>query len=149
MKRRTVLAAAAALTVTGALGIGTDIARASRPGGPATIVFDKTIAADSTWTGEARGSLDGGLRSTWLNPVELDGRGRTQVEMLWEIDTAGDDDWSAVMSGSLDEATGGVTMRGVVQDGPWTGCKVSERGQLVDPAAFRFVGMIEISTESC
>ena len=114
----------------------------------ATIVFDKTLLAGATWTGDARGSLDGDLHSTWLNPVAFDGLGMTQVEMLWEIDTDGED-WAAVLSGTLDEATGAVTMRGVVDDGPWEGCQVSEHGQLVDPGTFRFVGMIEISTQSC
>lgn len=146
--RRATIIAAAALSVGGAIGVGADLAQASRPGGPATIVFDKTLVAGATWTGDARGSLDGDLHSTWLNPVAFDGLGMTQVEMLWEIDTDGAD-WSAVLSGTLDEATGAVTMRGVVDDGPWEGCHVSEHGQLVDPGTFRFVGMIEISTQSC
>ena len=146
MKRARKLAAAA--LVAGTVLAGTPVATASHKEAPAAIIFDKTYAGGTEFTGFAAGSIEGGLTSTWLNPTTLGAHGALPVQFLWEIDGYFGH-WEAELRGTLDQATGAVTMRGVVDEGPHAGCRVEEQGQLVDPATFRFVGMITIDTTSC
>ena len=66
-----------------------------------------------------------------------------QLTCDWQI-SAGQHSFDAPLTGTLNWQTGDVVMNGQIASGWQAGHQVHETGHLVDPAAYEFVGTIQI-----
>ncbi len=110
---------------------------------PVRLTFTKAIAdpANFTWAGEVAGDVTGKLE-TQLTSKTGDGI-IWHVEFDWIV-TAGEQSFTARLSGILNNQTGKVVMNGEVVEGWLMGAQVHEEGQLVDAATLGFTGTIRI-----
>jgi hypothetical protein len=129
------------------------------PTGQDVIYFDKAYdAAESAtagrpvFTGIVYGDVVGTLKSTRLDYRSVGNSTIVLVTFRWEItDTElgdGDQSFTAVASGTLDNANGKVVMNGEVVSGYLLGTKFIEEGQLVDAATLRFQGSMKLVKNS-
>jgi hypothetical protein len=129
------------------------------PAGQDVIYFDKAYnpaesaaANTAVFTGIVDGDVVGNLKSTRLDYRTVDDGTIVLVTFKWEIrDTDlgdGDQSFTAVASGTLNNANGKVVMNGEVVDGYLLGAKFIEQGQLVDAATLRFRGSMKLVKNS-
>lgn len=108
------------------------------------ITFQKAASGEGRWTGTVDGDVQGALETVALsvdnsNPV-------WDVEFDWIID-AGEQSFTARLTGTLDSETGAVVMDGEVVEGWMKGARVHEEGQMVDPDTLAFEGVIQLFAE--
>lgn len=108
---------------------------------PLRLSFDKSSVAPGVWHGTVDGDISGGL-TTMLTDLRIAGP-IWHVQFDWII-SAGDSSFVAALSGTLNTETGAVIMNGTVVEGFLAGAQVHEEGQLVDAAALRFQGSIQL-----
>lgn len=129
------------------------------PSGQYVVTFDKAYdAAESAaagkpvFTGTVSGDVVGTLKSTGLDARPVGNGTIVLVTFRWEItDTElgdGDQSFTALASGTLDNANGKVVMNGEVVNGYPLGVEFIEEGQLVDPATLRFQGSMKLVKNS-
>jgi hypothetical protein len=107
--------------------------------GAVYLTFDKSAIAEDTWEGTVGGDIVGNL-TTQLTDVERVGP-VWFVEFDWIVD-AGDQSFSAHLSGTLNTLTGTVVMDGEVVEGYLVGTRVYEQGEQAVAADGRFQGTI-------
>jgi hypothetical protein len=134
---RVVIAVLAAVFAVGALAP----AVSAHERGVVHLTFDKSAVSPGVWQGTVSGDVSGDLE-TRLLAATADGA-ILHVTFDWIVD-AGQRSFTARLTGTLNTETGRVKMRGTVIEGWHLGARVSERGQLVDPATSRFTGTIKI-----
>lgn len=105
------------------------------------LFFDKTAIAEGTWEGTVGGDIVG-ILNTQLLAIEIVGP-VWFVEFDWIVE-AGDQSFTARMTGTLNTLTGTVVMTGEVVDGYQLGMQVYEQGQMANSATGRFQGTILI-----
>lgn len=105
------------------------------------LFFDKSSVVEGTWEGTVGGDIVGDLQTRLLN-IEIVGP-VWFVEFDWMVD-AGDESFTARMTGTLNTLTGTVVMSGEVIEGYQVGMRVYEQGQMADAALGRFQGTILI-----
>jgi hypothetical protein len=109
--------------------------------------FDKSSTGPGTWAGTVSGAFAGDLETVLLGAEESGPILR--VEFDWIIsNTTNNRDFTARLNGILNLNTGAVVMNGEVIDGYLVGARVHEEGQLVDPNAGQFQGLIRIMPRS-
>jgi hypothetical protein len=108
---------------------------------PLRLSFDKSSVGPGLWQGTVDGDISGSL-TTVLTDVRIAGP-VWHVQFDWTI-SAGGSSFVAALSGTLNTETGAVVMNGTVVEGFLTGAQVHEEGQLVDAAALRFRGSIQL-----
>ena len=129
-------------------------AGASNPG-QEIVTFDKAydavesgLAGTLVFTGSVDGAVTGSLKSKLLKATETEMGDILLVTFEWEIvdgDLAdGDQSFTAVASGTLNNRTGKVVMNGEVVSGYLQGAKFIEQGQLVDPDTLQFQGSMKL-----
>jgi hypothetical protein len=129
------------------------------PAGQNVIYFDKaynpaesTAANTAVFTGTVYGDVVGTVKSTLLGAHPTGNGTIVLVTFKWEItDTElgdGDQSFTAMASGTLDNANGKVVMNGEVVDGYLLGTKFIEAGKLIDAATFRYHGSMKLVRNS-
>ena len=108
---------------------------------PVYLTFDKSSVAPGVWEGTVAGDVEGNL-TTVLRDLRVTGP-IWHVEFDWIID-AGDQSFTARLTGILNTNTGYVVMNGTVIEGWLEGAQVHEDGQLIDPDTLRFQGAIRL-----
>jgi hypothetical protein len=106
---------------------------------PVHLTFDKSSVEPGIWEGTVAGDVEGNL-TTELRDLRVNGP-IWHVEFDWIID-AGDQSFTARLTGVLNTNTGRVVMNGAVIEGWLEGARVHEEGQLIDPDTLRFQGAI-------
>jgi len=97
------------------------------------------------WNGTVGGDLNGDLETVLLG---FSASSKIlNVEFDWIV-SAGENSFTARMSGILDTETGKVVMNGTIIDGWLKGAQVHEEGQLVDLDSSGFAGTIRIMPAS-
>jgi hypothetical protein len=125
------------------------------PAGQEVIYFDKAYnpaesaaANTAVFTGIVSGDVVGTLKSTLIGARSTGNETIMLVTFKWEItDTElgdGDQSFTAVASGTLNNTNGKVVMDGEVVDGYLLGTKFIEQGQLVDVVTLRFQGSMKL-----
>ena len=108
------------------------------------ITFQKASSGEGRWAGTVDGDVQGALETVALN---IDNSNPVwAVEFDWIID-AGEQSFTARMTGTLDSTTGAVVMDGEVVDGWMKGARAHEEGQMVDPDTLAFEGVIQLFAE--
>lgn len=105
------------------------------------LFFDKSAVAEGNWMGTVGGDITGDLQ-TQLRDIEIVGP-VWFVEFDWVVD-AGDESFTARMTGTLNTLTGTVVMSGEVIEGYQMGMRVYEQGAMADASRGRFQGTILI-----
>jgi hypothetical protein len=129
-------------------------AGASNPG-QAVVYFDKAFdagesaaAGTAVFTGTVSGDVSGTMKSTLLEATETGDGTILLVTFEWAIEDDylgdGDQSYTAVASGTLNNRTGKVVMNGEVVSGYLDGAKFIEEGQLVDPVTLQFQGSMKL-----
>jgi len=108
---------------------------------PVHLTFDKSSVAPGIWDGTVTGDVEGDLTTVLLD-LRVTGP-IWHVEFDWIID-AGDQSFTARLTGILNTNTGRVVMDGTVIEGWLEGARVHEEGQLIDPDTLRFQGAIRL-----
>ncbi len=127
--------------VVAAVLVGVVAAPASTASGaPVELTFAKANQGGGVWSGNVAGDIEGGL-TTELRSIRVSD-GIWHVEFDWIV-AAGDESFTARLTGIVNTHTGGVVMNGRVVEGHLLGARVAERGQLVN-AAGDAVGTIRI-----
>ena len=142
MKRLNLLFVPAVLLLVLSILVG-PMAEAVRAQGnaPVYLTFDKSSVAPGVWEGTVEGDVEGGLTT---NLLDLRVTGAIwHVEFDWIVD-AGDQSFTARLTGVLNTNTGRVVMNGTVIEGWLQGARVHEEGQLIDPDTLRFQGTIRL-----
>lgn len=125
------------------------LAAPAKASAPLYLTFEKESIDEGVWAGTVSGDVNGDLTTfltgcTGPNPCSGD---VWHVEFDWVID-AGDQSFTAHLSGVLNTLTGSVIMNGPVVDGFLEGAQVHEEGQLVNPATLAFEGTIQVMPET-
>ena len=116
-------------------------ASTTRDMSPIRLQFDKQGGANGIWTGTVTGDMEGAL-TTQLLALTSNGP-ILNVSFAWIV-SGGEQNFTAVLHGTLNSLTGQVEMDGTIVEGWLAGAQVHEEGQLIDPATGRFQGMIAI-----
>jgi hypothetical protein len=125
------------------------------PNGQDIVYFDKaydaaesTAAGTAVFTGTVSGAASGTVKSTLLDARPVDDGVIVLVTFKWEIvdtDLAdGDQSFTAVATGTLNNSNGKVVMNGEVVEGYLSGAKFIEQGKLVDPDTSQFQGSMAL-----
>jgi hypothetical protein len=120
-----------------AIGIAAPVANASSA--PVRLSFEKVSTTPGVWTGTVAGDINGDL-TTKLLDVQVTGP-IWHVTFDWIV-SAGASSFTARLTGTLNNNTGGVVMNGKVIDGYLFGAQVHEQGQLLYAATLEFAGSI-------
>jgi len=113
---------------------------------PVYLTFAKSDPdGNYVWNGTVGGDLNGDLETVLLG---FSASSKIlNVEFDWIV-SAGENSFTARMSGILDTETGKVVMNGTIIDGWLKGAQVHEEGQLVDLDSSGFAGTIRIMPAS-
>jgi len=108
------------------------------------LTFQKASSGEGEWMGTVAGDVQGNLQTKLLNadtsqPI-------WDVEFDWIID-AGEQSFTARLTGTLNTETGSVEMDGTVVEGWMLGAKVHEEGLLIDAETSTFEGTISIEND--
>jgi hypothetical protein len=114
---------------------------ATAPNQPVRLEFAKCAIAEGVWEGTVTGDIEGDLR-TELTSLRETGP-IWHVTFNWIV-TAGEQSFTAALSGTLNTLTGRVVMNGTIVEGYLVGAQVHEEGQLVDAVNSCFAGTIRI-----
>jgi len=130
------------LLVVAAAAIAAGATNATASNEPVRLDFTKSISDPAgVWTGSVSGDVSGGL-TTRLTELRIAGP-IWHVRFDWII-SAGPRSFVADLTGTLNNATGQVVMKGTVVEGWLLGAQVHEVGQLTDPDTLSFAGEIRI-----